>query len=213
MTYQRGVVSFCKLLTSCRDRSKQLDYFVESKVHNADNDSGGDKADQPDKGLFYRVLARGPDDLLAFAFEILQELDDTAGFLFLHFGRSVLFACHDITSFLYAFLFAFLVKSVLPAESAVFLQLKSVRVVLLVFNGVIVSLLAFTADHGDLNSHCFIGTSIIVTSLCSGRYVRAPEEIANRRLGAKTKPHAEVKTVYSIFFRLSIFFTNFFHLF
>src|SRR5699024_12635040 len=47
----------------------------------------------------------------------------------------------------------------------------------------------------------------------SSDLVRAPEEIANRRLGAKPKPHAEVKTVYSIFFRLSIYFFRFFRLF
>ena len=45
----------------------------------------------------------------------------------------------------------------LLAESAILLHLKSVRVVLLVLDGVVVSLLAFCACQCDFNSH--VGTS------------------------------------------------------
>jgi hypothetical protein len=49
------------------------------------------------------------------------------------------------------------VKSVLLAELAILVHFKSVRVILLVLLGVVVSLLAFCAGEGDLNSH--FGTS------------------------------------------------------
>jgi hypothetical protein len=49
---------------------------------------------------------------------------------------------------------------VLLAESAVLLHLKTVGVVLLVLDGVVVSLLAFAASHSDLNAH--FGTSLIL---------------------------------------------------
>ena len=42
---------------------------------------------------------------------------------------------------------------VLATETAVFLQLDSIRVILLVFLRVIVSLLALTANESDLDSH------------------------------------------------------------
>lgn len=45
----------------------------------------------------------------------------------------------------------------LLAESAILLHLKSVRVILLVLDSVVVSLLAFCACQCDLNSH--VGTS------------------------------------------------------
>ncbi len=48
-------------------------------------------------------------------------------------------------------------QSVLTTESAVLVHLKSVRIVFLVFLGVVVSLLALTARQSDLNSH--VGTS------------------------------------------------------
>ena len=46
----------------------------------------------------------------------------------------------------------------LAAESAVLLHLKSVGIILLVLDGVVVALLAFCAGHGDFDSH--FGTSV-----------------------------------------------------
>ena len=48
-------------------------------------------------------------------------------------------------------------QSVLVAETAVLVHLKSVGIVLLVLLGLVVSLLALAAYQGNLNSH--IGTS------------------------------------------------------
>jgi len=55
-------------------------------------------------------------------------------------------------------LLGFFVKGMLPAESAILFQFHSVRVILLVFLGIVVSLLAFAANKRNLNSHV-IGTS------------------------------------------------------
>ena len=56
-------------------------------------------------------------------------------------------------------LLRFLMKRMLAAETAVFLEFKSVGIVFLVLLGIVVSLLALTARQCDLNSH--IGTSYI----------------------------------------------------
>ena len=48
-------------------------------------------------------------------------------------------------------------ESVLPAELAVLLHLKSVRIVLLVLGCVVVALLALCAGQGNFNPH--FGTS------------------------------------------------------
>lgn len=44
-------------------------------------------------------------------------------------------------------------ESVLTAETAILAELEPVRVVLLVLEGIVVSLLAFGASQGDLNAH------------------------------------------------------------
>ncbi len=49
-------------------------------------------------------------------------------------------------------------QCVLTAETAVFIEFESVRVVLLVLLCVIITLFAFAASKSDLNSH--IGTSL-----------------------------------------------------
>jgi hypothetical protein len=50
------------------------------------------------------------------------------------------------------------VSGVLPAESAVLLHFETVRVVLLVLHGIVVSLLALGASQSDFNAHN--GTSL-----------------------------------------------------
>jgi hypothetical protein len=62
-----------------------------------------------------------------------------------------------------ASLLRLVVSGVLSAESAVLLHLETVRVVLLVLHGVVVSLLALGASHSDFNAH--IGTSLKIASL------------------------------------------------
>jgi hypothetical protein len=48
------------------------------------------------------------------------------------------------------------VQRVLAAETAVLVELKTIGVVLLVLEGVVVSLLAFGAGQSDLNAHCML---------------------------------------------------------
>jgi len=50
-------------------------------------------------------------------------------------------------------------NSVLVAEPAILFKLKPVRIVLFVFDSVIIPLLALAANQGNFNSH-FFGTSI-----------------------------------------------------
>jgi len=50
-------------------------------------------------------------------------------------------------------------QSMLAAETAVLVHLKTIGIVLLVLLGLVVSLLALTACHCDLDSHS-IGTSL-----------------------------------------------------
>jgi len=59
---------------------------------------------------------------------------------------------------------------VLSAESAVLLHFETVRVVLLVLHGVVVSLLALGASQSDFNAH--YGTSLINCLPVSPRLVK-----------------------------------------
>lgn len=51
-------------------------------------------------------------------------------------------------------------NGVLPAESAILLHLETVRVILLILHGIVVSLLALRASQSDFNAHN--GTSLIL---------------------------------------------------
>jgi len=62
------------------------------------------------------------------------------------------------------------VNGVLSAESAVLLHFETVRVVLLVFHGIVVSLLALGASQSDFNAHN--GTSLNIASLYHFGYIR-----------------------------------------
>jgi len=59
-----------------------------------------------------------------------------------------------------ASLLRLVVDSVLSAESAVLLHFETIGVILLVFHGVVVSLLALGASQSDFNAHN--GTSLIL---------------------------------------------------
>jgi len=41
-----------------------------------------------------------------------------------------------------------------PAEFTVFFHFQSIRVILLIFHGVVVTLFAFGTSHSNLHSHC-----------------------------------------------------------
>ena len=72
-------------------------------------------------------------------------------------------------------------SSVFSAESAVLAHFETVGVILLVFHGVVVSLLALGASQSDFNAHN--GTSLILPpcitpamkNLVSGNYNSAPK--------------------------------------
>jgi hypothetical protein len=57
-------------------------------------------------------------------------------------------------------LLCFGVNSMLSAEWAILVHFQTVGVILLVFHGVVVSLLAFVASKGDLYPH-YLGTSLL----------------------------------------------------
>ena len=59
-------------------------------------------------------------------------------------------------------------SGVLSAESAVLLHFETIRVILLVFHGVVVSLLALRASQSDFNAHN--GTSLNIASLYHSGY-------------------------------------------
>jgi hypothetical protein len=61
-------------------------------------------------------------------------------------------------------LLGFVVDGMLLAESAILLHLETVGVILLVLHGIVVSLLALGASHGDFYAHN--GTSLKIASLC-----------------------------------------------
>ena len=100
-------------------------------------------------------------------------------------------------------------QSVFAAETAVFVDLKSVRIVLLVFFSVIVSLLAFRAGERNLDSH-FFGTSYLNLELsstfcrmaCTSLVVEDLALQSQKKREKKTSP-TEVKPFYHIFSLLS----------
>ena len=59
-------------------------------------------------------------------------------------------------------------NGVLSAESAVLLHFETIRVIFLVFHGVVVSLLALGASQSDFNAHN--GTSLNIASLYHSGY-------------------------------------------
>jgi hypothetical protein len=48
------------------------------------------------------------------------------------------------------------VQGVLTAETAVLVELETIGIVLLVLEGIVISLLAFGAGQGDFNAHCML---------------------------------------------------------
>ena len=119
---------------------EQPDEYADEKHTSAD-----------DQSVLDNLLGGGPYDLLQLAAELTEvATDGTDGslepvflFYFCHFGPSLL---------------SLVVNGVLLAESAILLHLKTVGVVLLVFHGVVVSLLALGASQSDFNAHN--GTSL-----------------------------------------------------
>ena len=128
-----------------------IDTNLGNEVKQPDENADGNDAADNDGCIFQYLLGGGPNDLLQLAAELAEVLADLApGSLepvfLLHFS-------HDGASLL-----SLVVGGVLPAESAVLLHFETVRIVLLVLHGVVVSLLALRASQSDFNAHN--GTSL-----------------------------------------------------
>lgn len=126
---------------------QSLNTDTENQVENPDEDADDDDAGDNDKRIVYSLLAGRPDDLAALALQFAEPLTNTCketGLLNLGFFS------HEATSFL---LLRFAVQRVLAAETAVLVHFQTIRIILLVFVCVIVSLLALGAGERNFNAH------------------------------------------------------------
>ena len=137
-------------MVNSSDQSINADLCNE--VEQPDKDANSDDAADDNGCIFQNLLGGGPNDLLQLTAELTEVLADLAPgsfepvflFDFCHFGG--------------ASLLGLVVSGVLSAESAVLLHFETVRVILLVLHGVVVSLLALRASQSDFNAHN--GTSL-----------------------------------------------------
>lgn len=126
---------------------QSLNTDTENQVENPDEDADDDDAGDNDERIVYSLLAGGPDDLAALALQFAEPLTNTCketGLLNLGFFS------HEATSFL---LLRLAVERMLPAETAVLVHFQTIRIILLVFVCVIVSLLALGAGERNFNAH------------------------------------------------------------
>ena len=90
-------------------------------------------------------------------------------------------------------------KSVFLTELAILIQLKSVRVILLVFLCVVVSLFAFAASECDSDAHCRHLLKIFEAK-------KLPFEVANRSVNAKNE-HTSSFLPDVLFFLIAVLFS------
>ena len=127
-----------------------------NEVEHPDKYAHNQDAYNNDQGVLKNLLRGRPNDLLQFAAELTEVSANGAPgsckpvllFTFCHFAASLL---------------GLVVNGVLLAESAILLHFETVGVILLVFHGVVVSLLALGASQSDFNAHN--GTSLKIASL------------------------------------------------
>ena len=138
-------------------------------INDTINADRGDEVEQPDEdthdkntsddnqSVFQHLLGGGPYNLLQLALQLAEvSANGTPG----SFEPVFLFDfCHSCV----LSLLGLVVSGVFSAESAVLAHFETVRVVLLVFHGVVVSLLALGASQSDFNAHN--GTSLNIASL------------------------------------------------
>ena len=121
---------------------------IEDPNANADDQ----RAHQNDDGVVDHLALCRPYDFFQLALHFTEPAADALAGA----GKEVfLFRfCHDVHPFcLSDVLLRLAVQGLLLAESAILLHFETVRVVLLVLHGVVVSLLALIASERDLNSH------------------------------------------------------------
>ena len=100
-------------------------------------------------GIVDDLFFAWPNNFLHLTFKVFEEAGDFSGEAYFFFVSH-----YDKTAFRLLSLF---VSGVFSAELAIFAHFKSVRIVFLVFDCVVVALFAFSASHGNFNPH--IGTS------------------------------------------------------
>jgi hypothetical protein len=130
---------------------KQFCDQTEKVIDQADENRRNYHRHNDNAGVVDHLSSIGPDDLFDLTVNVLEEALQSRDERRLFRG---IFICHG-SSFLSSFRLS--VERVLPAEFAIFLLFDSVRIVLFVFHGVVVALLALRAGEHDLDSHC--GTS------------------------------------------------------
>ena len=143
----------CTLVESANQGVEtNLSHKVEQPNEHADRYHAADHNGR----ILQDLLGGGPDNLFQLAAKLTEILADLAPgslepvFLFhiCHVGASLLRLGVD---------------GVLFAESAILLHFETVRIVLLVLHGIVVSLLALRASQSDFNAHN--GTSLNIASL------------------------------------------------
>ena len=109
---------------------EQTDKSIENKVDDSNADAGKHKHNDDDAGVVEHGLLAWPYHLFQFTFGVLEKALDSRGDTLKKAFR----------------LLGFFVKCVFAAELAVFVHLKSVRIVFLVFHCVVITLFALCAS-------------------------------------------------------------------
>jgi len=121
---------------------EQTNKRIEHKIECSDADAEGYQDKHDDAGVVDNGFLAWPYNLFHFTFGVFEKACDPRGdtlekawFLFVSHCKQPAFR-----------LLGFFVKCVFPAELAVFVHLKSVRIVFLVFLCVVITLFAFCAS-------------------------------------------------------------------
>ena len=141
------IVESCFAQTDNAELKDSIEDTDQNAERHGNDDNDGRASDS--------FLAGKPGDLLhladAFAEVLTDSLEET-GLLFLLRLFDFFFVqfCHNT---ILSTLLGFLVQGVFAAETAVLVHFKSVRIILLIFLRVIISLLAFGAGECNFDSH------------------------------------------------------------
>ena len=123
------------------------DQSLSDEVEHPDENTNHNDTGNDDQSVLSYLLGGRPDNLLQLALELAEVSGNTLEQIFLFNFSHCPFS-----------LLGLVVNRVLLAESAVLLHFETVRVILLVFHGIVVSLLALRTSQSDFNAH--IGTSL-----------------------------------------------------
>ena len=154
------------------DQSSNAD--LSHKVEQPDEYADNENARDDDQGVLGNLLGGGPNDLLQLALELAEVLADAApGSLE---PVCLFYFCH----FVLTSLLGLVMSGVLSAESAVLLHFETVRVVLLVLHGIVVSLLALRASQSDFNAHNGTSLYCLPVSLRLEKFSKRPLQLPLR---------------------------------